>query len=600
MATTERENRQVPIKVNSESRVALVSGARFPESGYSRSKINPLIAQTEETSPSPANSSDATTEEVPPQSLETPVDLNPNPNPLLLPIEPEEVEIINIVPLTLEESVELAKRNNRQLQITRLQLEADLATLDEAEAALLPNLNLEGNVRRTNDAFGELAVEAQQRQARRGIREIQAEIDTVENQIANPALLGIDDPDELQLEVQALQEIALPALRESLQNAQNQLRGLINYSNTTVDTAIILDYIFDFQRLANISIAKAQVSFSELEVERFEEQLRLDVSLAYYDLQQADQDVRIAEGDVKDRNRRLEGIRRQLEAALATRLDLLNAQVELDNAIQVLKRAQVRQETARRNIAQVLSLPPSVTPVAADPVEITDLWDLSLEETIVLALKNRVELEQQLAQRRNAEGQRRLALAAVQPSIRLFARYGVLRFFRDDPGRFLPRGYADGYEFGVTLNWTFFDGGAAAAGARRAEAQIGIAEQQYADDANRIRFEVEQAFFQLPAQLENVQIATIAAERAREAVRAAQLRFQAAVNTQTEVLDAQNRLIQAENNLVGAILGYNRALAQLQRAVSKVSDYSELIPEEVGEPDSLSSSNRSSKATQRY
>ena len=115
-------------------------------------------------------------------------------------------------------------------------------------------------------------------------------------------------------------------------------------------------------------------------------------------------------------------------------------------------------------------------------------------------------------------------------------------------------------------------GGAAAAGIRRAEAEIAIAEQQFADNANQIRLEVERAFFQLPTQLENVQTATLAVEQAKEAVRAAQLRFQATVNTQTEVLDAQNRLIQAENNLVDAVLEYNRALVSLQRAVSQISD----------------------------
>ncbi|GBE93228.1 outer membrane efflux protein [Nostoc cycadae WK-1] len=48
----------------------------------------------------------------------------------------------------------------------------------------------------------------------------------------------------------------------------------------------------------------------------------------------------------------------------------------------------------------------------------------------------------------------------------------------------------------------------------------------------------------------------------------ARIRYQAGVGTQTEVIEAENDLTRAEGNRVTAILDYNRALANLQRAVS--------------------------------
>jgi outer membrane protein TolC len=50
----------------------------------------------------------------------------------------------------------------------------------------------------------------------------------------------------------------------------------------------------------------------------------------------------------------------------------------------------------------------------------------------------------------------------------------------------------------------------------------------------------------------------------------ARLRFQAGVGTQTDRLNAETRLTRARGNVLIAIIGYNRALAALNRAVSNL------------------------------
>ena len=551
-----------------------------------RPNISPRLAQAEETEPPSTQNSDKATDDstnVTNQNPET-VDLKSNPNPLNVPTEPEQVEIKQIVPLTLEEALALAKENNRQLQIAKLQLESSRASLEQAEAELFPTVEAVGSATRQLDASGSISAVARRESTRTQIESTEASIPFLEQQIdaidteLDQINLGEGGPTELIEVIQLLNqrsqlEQSLQGAEASLENSRNQLNNLQNFATTSLDGRLSLNYaVFSPRRQANISFFAEQVRFSELEVERIEQDLHRDVSLSYYNLQQADQRVRINEADVQARSRRLEGIQLMLEAALATRLDLLNAQVELGNALQSLRNSQTDQETARRELARLLNLPPSVTPVAADLVEVADQWNLSLQESIILALKNRVELQQDLAERDRAEADRRRELSAIQPEVSIFADYNILRLYTDDPSESAVSGYNDGYAFGVVFNWTFFDGGAAFAGARRAEANIAIAEQQYGDNADQIRLEVERAYLQLPAQLENLQTANLALEQAQEAVRAAELRFQATVNTQTEVLDAQNRLVQAENNLVNAILNYNRALAQLQRAVGYISD----------------------------
>ena len=475
--------------------------------------------------------------------------LSSDDNPLVIPTQPQEVKT-DLTPLTLEEAKQLALANNQQLKITKLELQRAKSALQAEQAAWFPSLGVQSNLNRSQSPSGEIQANTQR--------------DLLEQQAANIPLLEA----QLAQSNDPLEQIILQSQLQEAQAAQNQINSVKNFATTSIDGSVGLQYtIYSAQRQAAINIAREQVNFNKLEVERIEEELNLQVTDAYYNLQQSDLETAIAQKDVESRKKGVEIVRKLLDAALATRLDLLNAEVELDNAIQVLRNTKAEQQITRRNLAQILSLSPNVTPKAADKVALSDRWKLSLEETIILALNNRVELEQQLAQRRSGKAQRQGAWAAIIPQLGLFANYDFLQLYSDEPGDSALRGFGDGYSVGLNFSWTLWDGGAALARAKEADAVIKIAEQQYADSANSIRFEVEQAYFQLPATLENVETATQAVARAQAAVDAAEIRFRANLNTQTEVLDAQNRLVQAENNLVQATLGYNRALAALERAV---------------------------------
>lgn len=487
-------------------------------------------------------------------------ELAPNNNPLVIPTRPEEVTTKQ-VPLSLNKAISLAINNNRELAIAQLGLDRDRASLDEARADLFPSLTVGSTLNRALSPIDEINVNTQRDSLREQLNEAPNNINNLQDRLNN----STETTEQTILQLQLQQAI------NAQNQAQNQLDDLDTFATTRIDSSVRLSYaLFDPGRQASIKIAREQLRIQELEIQRTTEQLILDVTNAYYDLQEADRQVEIAQTDVRSRRQGLEIVTKLLDAALATRLDLLNVEVELDNAEQILRNAQAQQEIARRNLAEILSLPSEVTPVTADEVEVLGEWDLTLEDTIILALENRVELKQQLAQRRIQQANRQLAFAGIKPTLDLFANYDFLQLYSDEPGDNVLRGFGDGYSLGVNFSWTPWDGGATFARARQAKAQIAIAEQQYGDRAEQIRLEVEQAYYQLPTTFQNVQTATQALEKAEEAVDAANKRFSANLNTQTEVLDAQNRLVQAQNNLVQAILGYNRALASLQRAVGEI------------------------------
>lgn len=66
--------------------------------------------------------------------------LNPNVNPLNLPTSAEQVQIQTTQPITLQQALDLATRNNQSLKVERLVLERQRAALDQAAAEKSPTL----------------------------------------------------------------------------------------------------------------------------------------------------------------------------------------------------------------------------------------------------------------------------------------------------------------------------------------------------------------------------------------------------------------------------------------------------------------------------
>ena len=454
----------------------------------------------------------------PPSSLE------PNPNPLLFPTKPEDVRIEQTESITLQQAIDLARRNSQVLQIADLQLQQSRSVVREQQAALYPDLNLQMGANRSVSAGGELGVRAQQRR-----------LDTLPNRPANTP------------------------------NPQN-------FGNNSLNSTLELSYDIDLfgRRNANIRAAQEQLRIRELDVERQAEQLRFDTAEGYYNLQNSDGQVAIRQASVRNAQQSLRDAEALERAGVGTRFAVLQAQSNVANEQQQLSVARRDQRVAQRRLAEILNISQSANLTAADPVEQAGSWRLSLEESIVQAFKNRPELEQQLVQRDVSKQQRRSIQAGRLPQLSVAAAYNVLGQDPDDPNPFAARGWAGGYSIRANLTWSIFDGGAARARVKQRDADIAIAESRFDQLRNQVRREVEQAYFGLESSFENIETSEAGVLQSREALRLARLRFQAGVGTQTDVIQAETDLTRAERNRLSAIVTYNLGLSSLQRAVSNL------------------------------
>ncbi|MDJ0508348.1 MAG: TolC family protein [Crocosphaera sp.] len=495
-----------PIPLESQPRVTEIKEMKAsPQKSKQEQKPpnQPLLSQT----PPPTlqeseNYSERVLEELPPNNL------NPNGNPLLFPTQPEDVETNINEPLTLNEVIALALQNNRELEQARIVVEEQKADLVEQRAALYPTLEIDSRINR----------------------------DFVERQTGDFT--------------QGLAETVVES---------RQSTGIFN-------VALRYDIYTGGDRGGRIVRAERELRDSQLQLETIAENVRSEATDNYYRLQNADAQVAIAQADVENASQTLRDARLLEQAGLGTRFDVLRADGDLAAANQQLTRRIAEQRTERRRLAETLSLGQQVELVAADEISESGNWELSLEQTIVQAYKNRAELEQQLVRREIGEQDRRIAKAAIIPRLDFLAQYG----FDDDFDNSL--GALVNYRFETRLTWRFFDGGRAFAGARAAERRIDQANIEFADLRNEIRFQVEEAYYSLIANQENISSTRTNVITREEALRLARLRFQAGVGTQTDVINAQRDLSQARGDFLQAIIQYNQSLNALQRAVSNYPD----------------------------
>jgi outer membrane protein TolC len=338
-------------------------------------------------------------------------------------------------------------------------------------------------------------------------------------------------------------------------------------SSTTASGTVRTDYDLDLsgERGARLQVAEQQVHLAELQVEQTRQELRLNTINDYYAVQQALSDIRINQAFLEEAQRNLRDTQLREQVGVGTRFDVLRADVQVANARQTLTQATSQREISQRQLARRLNLPATIT-VTTLAVEIAGSWPLSLEESIVMAYQNRVELQQSLVQRtlNAAQGQRQLA--AGRPNLGLYALYQVQSLLGSSTGNSSTT--QDGFSLGARFNWRLFDGGAASARADQSDRDLAISEVNFEKTRNDIRVQVEEAYYTLQANQANISTANVSVRQAQEALDLANLRFNAGVGTQLDVLSATRELTQAQGNLARATLDYNRALARMERAVS--------------------------------
>ena len=299
--------------------------------------------------------------------------------------------------------------------------------------------------------------------------------------------------------------------------------------------------------------------------------LRLEVQTAYFALQQSDAGVRIGQDSVKASLVSYRDARARFNAGVNTKLEVLEAETQLARDRNILTTNLRDQNEQRRNLARVLDLPQDVTPTAATPARPMGSWEPSLQESIVAAYNYSEELDQLILDISINNSQANASLAAVQPVVRFVNSTSASRTEGQngqtsrsdiDMGDFT---YGVQNSTALTASWRLFDGGRARAEYRRSKQAAEESRLNFARTRDQIRLQVERSFLGLRAAIQNIDTTATEVLSSQESLRLSQLRVQAGVGVQREVVNSQRDLTQAELKYARALNDYNTNLVTLQR-----------------------------------
>lgn len=355
--------------------------------------------------------------------------------------------------------------------------------------------------------------------------------------------------------------------------------GSFNTTSTGGFGGLQLGYdVLDFARTPTVRAARARLDAQRQTYANELRQLQLQVSEAYFQLQQADQNVRIRDAAVRNDLVILQDALDLKQAGLVPRLDVLRRQaIEAANQ-ETLIQALADRAIARRQLAVLLNLPPDLTPTASDPVVVLARWPLDLETSLMQAYRGNPALDTLLATRQALVQERQAALAALLPRLALVAQAGAnasnvntfdiqLRNGGCCGTTIVPVQNSTGADWSValTVQWLLFDAGTTRAQGRALESRAAAISQRYASERETIRLRLESAFFNHEASLARLASARRGVAASLEGFRDVRLRYKTGLSNEVEVSLTQERLIASLVQRLNATVAVNVTYARLLR-----------------------------------
>jgi outer membrane protein TolC len=330
--------------------------------------------------------------------------------------------------------------------------------------------------------------------------------------------------------------------------------------NTTLAGQLGLTYtLFNgMGNFATLERAQLNAQLADLGTRAQIEGTLTQVIALYYAIAALDEDVSITQRILEisaDRFSRQEG-----KAALggAGRLDVLNAQVDLqaDSTTYIL--ALQRRERTARELNVLMGRQPDAVVRVSRSIDYAE--GLSQEQLVQEAMTGNVQLASAMAQVRAAEVDQRIARALRWPRLDLNAAYGIYDQ-RNEVGIVLGT-YTQGWNGGLTLSVPIFDGGrinTQTEAARLRAENAAIAEQQARLQVER---DVRNAYTTWRSQREVLRIQGDAVSTAGLNFDRTRELFQAGQITGLQFRQAQLDLANAQRSAV--VSGFDTKVAELQ------------------------------------
>ena len=249
----------------------------------------------------------------------------------------------------------------------------------------------------------------------------------------------------------------------------------------------------------------------------------------------------------------------QQNAGTAAGIDVLRSQVELKQQQQRLLAQNNQFDKDKLALSRVIGLPPGQEFTLSETAPFSPLTSLSQGEALSAALSQRPDYQSYQARMRAAEETVRAAHGERYPTVGVTADYGDIGI--------TPSNSHGTFAFVASAKINLFDGGRISANEIQAKAALKQRQDELADLAGQIDYQVRTAFLDIRTAADQVAVAQDNLDLANQTLVQARDRFAAGVTDNIEVVQAQESVASANDNLIAALYAHNLAKIGLARAL---------------------------------
>jgi outer membrane protein TolC len=316
--------------------------------------------------------------------------------------------------------------------------------------------------------------------------------------------------------------------------------------------------VFDLASYRGFKASERALDAGKLDYRDARDLIVRAIAALYLNAQSAEARADAAQSRVTDSSALYKLAKDKHDAGTATGVDVLRAQVQLDNDRQALLIADNQRKHSLLELARNLGMNPATPLELAEPLNYRALRQPEIEALAPAALLARADYLSLNSQRAGLVEQQRASRARFYPKLSVNGNFGEI-------GRSIGSVQRTGLLQGQ-IDFTLFDRD------RNGEAQelasrVKHIDDQIADLRRGIEEDIGDALLNLDSATEQVAVAREGQELARRELQLAQDRFQSGTANNVEVVTAQDELARAEENYILAVSSHVDAKFALARAL---------------------------------
>jgi outer membrane protein TolC/anti-anti-sigma regulatory factor len=247
---------------------------------------------------------------------------------------------------------------------------------------------------------------------------------------------------------------------------------------------------------------------------------------------------------------------------VGTGIDTLRANVELQNEKQVLIEAENDRDASLFGLSKLLNLDPRQKVELADSLDFFETPQPDVDGSIDQALAGREEWKSILSREKVTKLEKQSAQYERLPILRVDGNWYYL-------GTKVDNGIPT-YQYAASFDMPLFTSGRIKAEVTKSDIELQKLDQQKDDLRNQIALDVKTSLLNLQSARNEVQVANLGVQLAKQEVDQARDRFQAGVANNIEVISAQDSLSRANDNQIAALYRFNQARADYARAIGQM------------------------------